>query len=312
MPVDKNLIKMTAREAVEHLNAGDLSPLELVDAALERHEAVDGIVNAMPTICAERARAHARRIADAGPPSRNGTEPNGVWLGGLPIAVKDLQDVAGVHTTYGSPVYREHIPVRTDLAVERLERRGAIVLGKSNTPEFGAGANTFNEVFGKTRNPWNTTLTCGGSSGGSAVALATGQSWVATGSDLGGSLRIPASFCSVVGLRPSPGRVACGPAPLPFDVLSVEGPMGRNVGDVALMLDAMSGWHAADPISLPAPDRSFSAHLESPIAPTRVAFSRDLGFLPVDGEVADICAAACRQFEVFGSNVDEACLDFLK
>ncbi len=310
MPIDENLITRTARQAVDLLRAGEVSSLELVEAALARHEAVDGAVNAMPTICAERARSHARRIIDSGTSLQDRVEAGGVWLGGLPIAVKDLQAVAGVRTTYGSPIYAEHIPDRSDLAVERLERRGAIVIGKSNTPEFGAGANTFNEVFGKTRNPWNTALTCGGSSGGSAVALATGQTWLATGSDLGGSLRIPASFCSVVGLRPSPGRVARGSAVLPFDVLSVEGPMGRAVGDVALMLDALSGWHASDPISLPAPDRSFSAGLDHPSAPRRVAFSRDLGFLPVEGEIADICAAACRQFESFGAVVEETSLDF--
>ena len=154
--------------------------------------------------------------------------PGPGWLAGLPIAVKDLNDVAGVRTTYGSPIYADHVPARSDIMVERLEERGGIVLGKSNTPEFGAGANTFNEVFGETLNPWNTRLTCGGSSGGSAVALATGQVWLATGSDLGGSLRTPASFCSVVGLRPSPGRVANGPNERPFGTLSVEGPMGRT------------------------------------------------------------------------------------
>ena len=308
MPADQSLTMLTACQAVDLLRAGDVSPLELLDASLARHEAIDGAVNAMPTICAERARDHARRIIDTGAP--DSVEEGGVWLGGLPIAVKDLQAVAGVRTTYGSPIYGDHIPDRSDLAVERLEERGAIIVGKSNTPEFGAGANTFNEVFGKTRNPWNTALTCGGSSGGSAVALATGQTWLATGSDLGGSLRIPASYCSVVGLRPSPGRVARGPAEIPFDVLSVEGPLGRTVGDVALMLDAMSGWHAADPISLPAPDKSFTAGLDGSIPPRRVAFGRDLGFMPVEDEVADICAAACRNFEAMGAAVEEASLDF--
>ena len=176
------LIALTARQAVDLLGRGEVSPLELVDAAAARIEATDGALNALPTLCLDRARDHARRIASgaAGAPAA------GPWLGGLPIAVKDLTDVAGVRTTYGSPIYADHVPERSDLLVERLEERGAIVIGKSNTPEFGAGANTFNEVFGETRNPWNTALTPAGSSGGSAAALAAGQVWLATGSDLGG------------------------------------------------------------------------------------------------------------------------------
>ena len=162
----------------------------------------------------------------------------------------------GSRSTKGSPIYANRVPSESSYSVGILESNGAVVIGKSNTPEFGAGANTFNEVFGKTRNPWDTRMTCGGSSGGSATALAAGQVWLATGSDLGGSLRIPASFCSVVGLRPSPGRVPEGPKPLPFETLSVDGPMGRTVGDVALMLDATAGHHPGDPLSYPAPRTS--------------------------------------------------------
>jgi amidase len=194
--------------------------------------------------------------------------------------------------------------------VERLEERGGIVLAMSNTPEFGAGANTFNEVYGETLNPWNTALTCAGSSGGSAAALAAGQVWLATGSDLGGSLRTPASFCSVVGLRPSPGRVANGPQDRPFGTLAVEGPMGRTVGDVALMLDALAGWHLEDPLSLVAPAESFQAAADSRGLPKRIAFSPDLGISPVDGEVREICAAAARRFAERGVVVEEACPDF--
>src|SRR4249919_523821 len=224
--VPNDLTSLSARGAVAALRSGEVSPRELVEAALRRIEDVDGPLNALPTLCAERALAHAE-AADGQ-----------LALAGLPIAVKDLTDVAGVRTTYGSPIYADNVPERSDIVVERLEERGAVVIAKSNTPEFGAGGQTFNEVFGPTRNPWDTSRTCGGSSGGSAVALATRQVWLATGSDLGGSLRTPASFCSVVGLRPSPGRVARGPAELPFDTLSVEGPMARDVADSALMLDA--------------------------------------------------------------------------
>jgi amidase len=300
------LFRLSAREAVRLLRAGEVSPVEMVQAALARIEATDGAVNAMPTLCGERALAHARRLEGAKP--AQGREH--AWLAGLPIAVKDLNDVEGVRTTYGSPLFADHIPDGSDAMVETLEANGAIVVGKSNTPELGHGANTFNEVFGKTRNPWNTAMTCGGSSGGSAVAVATGQTWLATGSDLGCSLRTPAAFCSVVGLRPSPGRVARSRIRLAFDNLWVQGPMARNVGDVALMLDAMVGVHRDDPISLPAPCEPFVAAVDRPVAPRRVAFSRDLGGLTtVEKEVAEICAAACARFTEIGAAVEEDCPD---
>src|SRR5579864_8382831 len=233
MATSDDLIRMTAREAVALLERRTVSPLELIDAALARIESVEGAVNALPVRCPERARDHARRLMREGPPAdRRG------WVAGLPIAIKDSMDVAGVRSTKGSPIFANRVPDRSDLQVERLESRGGIVLARSNVPEFAAGANTFNEVFGKTRNPWNTAKTCGGSSGGSAVALATGEVWLANGSDLGGSLRIPASFCSVVGLRPSPGLVPHGPKENAFDGLAVSGPMARDIGDLALMLDA--------------------------------------------------------------------------
>ncbi|MCL4290700.1 MAG: amidase [Thermoleophilia bacterium] len=304
MVASSDPISLPAREAVRLLRDGELSPLELIDAALGRVAATDGQLNALPTLCPERARERARRLM-AEPPDAPGPS----WLAGLPIAVKDLEDVAGVRTTYGSPIYADHVPERSSLLVERLEANGAIVLAKSNTPEFGAGANTFNEVLGETRNPWNTALTCGGSSGGSAAALATGQAWLATGSDLGGSLRTPASFCSVVGLRPSPGYVATGPRELPFDTLSVAGPMARTVADVGLMLDAMAGRHPADPLSLPAPAEPFAAAAASRRAPRRVAFSPDLGISPVDPEVRGLCAAAAARFADLGAAVEEACPD---
>jgi amidase len=193
--------------------------------------------------------------------------------------------------------------------VTNIESRGGVVLAKSNTPEFGAGANTFNEVFGKTRNPWNTDLTCGGSSGGSGAALAAGQIWLATGSDLGGSLRIPASFCSVVGLRPTPGRVAHGPRADPYGTLSVEGPMGRNVGDVALLLDAQSGSYKWDPLSLPSPETSFVDSADTPAVPARVAYTSNLGIATVDSSVVEVGRLAVSTFEGMGSRVDEATID---
>ena len=301
----RELTALSAEQALALLERREISPLELVDAALERIEATDGALNAIPTLCSERARAHARRLMEA---PQEGSSPAG-RLAGLPIAVKDLTDVAGVRTTYGSPIYQDHVPERSDLLVERLEERGGIVVGKSNTPEFGAGANTFNEVFGETRNPWNTALTPGGSSGGSAAALAAGQVWLATGSDLGGSLRTPASFCGVVGLRPSPGRVASGPRQLPFDTLAVDGPMARTVRDVALFLDAMAGAHPEDPVALDAPSEPFLRAAASPRLPARVAFSEDLGLSPVDPEVRRLCRAAAELVGGQGADVAEACPD---
>jgi amidase len=299
------LIRRTAVEVVELLRQGEVTPSELIDAALARIRAVDPALNALPTVCVEHARDHARRMgavkAERGSPG---------WLGGLPIAIKDSMNVTGVRSTQGSPIFADFVPEVSDIQVETLERRGGIVIARSNVSEFTAGANTYNEVFGKTRNPWNTALTCGGSSGGSAVALATGMVWLANGSDLGGSLRIPASFCSVVGMRPSPGWVAQGPAPNAFDTLAVSGPMARTVADVALMLDAMAGFDSRDPLSRPPPRRSFLERTRRPGKPKKVGFSATLGFLPVDPEVHGIAEAAARRLGETGATVETAAPDF--
>ena len=299
------LWRRTAREIVALLQRGEVSPGELVEVSLRRIEATNPAVNATPTVCPDRALGHARRLEAEGVPDDAGPG----YLHGLPIVVKDLTDVSGVRTTRGSPIFSDNIPDRSDILVERLEANGAIVVGKSNTPEFGAGAQTFNEVFGATRNPWNTALTCGGSSGGSAVALAVGQAWLATGSDLGGSLRIPASFCSVIGVRTSPGRVARGPGPSPFDRLGNEGPMARNIRDAALMLDAQVGENALDPLSVPAPDVSFVAAIDRLAGPRRIAWSPDLAIAPVNPEVSRICAEAALWFQTDGAVVEEAAPD---
>jgi amidase len=299
------LCRLSAVEAVDLLKRGEVGPLDLIEAAARRIEATDGQINALPTLCLERARDHARRIMA----EKREVERPGAWLAGLPVAIKDLEDVAGVRTTYGSPIYADHVPDRSDILVERLESRGAIVIGKSNTPEFGAGASTFNDVFGKTRNPWNLDKSVAGSSGGSAAAVAAGQVWLASGSDLGGSLRTPAAFNAVVGLRPSPGRVAHGPASLPFSTLSVAGPIARTAVDAALFLDAMTGQHPEDPLSLPAHAVSFLEAARAPQRPARIAYSPDLGLFPVAREVAEVCRQAAEHFAGMGVVVEEACPD---
>ncbi|HYM29982.1 MAG TPA: amidase family protein [Candidatus Cybelea sp.] len=299
------LIRKNAREVVGLLAKGEISPLELIDIAAARIAETDGAVNALPTRCYDRARDHARRLMRSRP-----ADPPPGYLHGLPIAIKDLTEVAGVRTTHGSTVYADNVSARSDILVEKLEAMGGLVIAKSNTPEFGAGAQTFNDVFGTTANPWNTAMTCAGSSGGAAAALAAGQVWLAHGSDLGGSLRTPASFCSVVGLRPSPGRVANGPAALPFQTMGVQGPMGREVGDTALFLDAMSGRHALDPLSQPAPGVPFVAAVDKPVAPKRVAWSPDLRLMPVAREVREICGRAAHSFADLGAEVVEDCIDF--
>ena len=299
-----DLIKLTAREAVGLLKEGQVSPLELIDAAAARIAETDGAINALPILCLDRGRERARKLMASSP-----ADPPPGYLYGLPIAVKDLREVAGVRCTKGSPLFADYVPTWSDYMVETLERMGAVVIAKSNTPEFGAGGNTYNEVFGTTRNPWDTRKTPGGSSGGAAAALASGQVWLATGSDLFGSIRIPSSFCSIVGLRPSPGRVACGPDPAPFNTLVVEGPMGRTVGDVALMLDAQAGEHMGDPRSIPKPAVPFQNAVDQPRKPERIAFSPNLGLGPADREVKEICTRAAASFTEMGVVVEEGSPD---
>jgi amidase len=295
------LIRLTATEAVARLRRREISPLELIDAAERRIAAVEPAVNALPTLCLDRARAHARRLM-AGEGAERAGEPG--WLAGLPVTIKDLTDVAGVRTTYGSPLFRDHVPERSHPLVERIEALGGIVIGKSNTPEFGAGGSTFNEVFGRTRNPWNTALTCAGSTGGGAVALATGECWLAQGTDHGGSLRRPATYCGVTGLRPSPGRVVRGTVNALFSPLSVQGPMARNIPDLALFLDTMAGWDVRDPLTYNAPATPYAAAVAAARPPRRIAYTADFGSLPIDREMRALCDAAVRRFAEAGCAVE--------
>ena len=296
---DQELIKATACAVVDKLNAGQVSPLDLLDVLEKRIAEVDGAVNALPTLCFDRARKNAKELMKK-PAGERGL------LAGLPVPIKDLTNVAGVLTTQGSPIYKDTVPAQSDILVERLESNGAVIYAKSNTPEFGAGANTFNEVFGPTLNPWDTTRSAAGSSGGAAAALASGTAWLAHGSDMGGSLRNPASFCGIVGMRPSIGRVAHTPVAKIDRNLGGQGPMARNIEDLALMLDAMSGEHRADPLSLPKLPTPFLSAARSGKKPKRVAYSPDLGITPVDPEVKEITRKAARRFADAGVIVEEA------
>jgi amidase len=294
-----SLLRSSACAIVDALNAGDVTPLDLLDALEARVAEVDSSVNALPTLCFDRARERAKALM-ARPCGERGL------LAGMPIPIKDLTDVAGVRSTFGSLAFKDRIAEQSDLLVEHLESRGGVIYAKSNTPEFGTPAHTDNLVFGPTRNPWDLSRSVSGSSGGAAAALACGTAWLAHGSDSAGSLRNPASFCGVVGMRPSLGRVAHTPAVEVDRNLVAQGPMARNVEDLALLLDAMCGEHTADPRSMPAPATSFLAAVRASRPPRRVAYSADLGITPVDREVAVITSEAAKSFAKAGVAVEEA------
>jgi amidase len=231
-------------------------------------------------------------------------------LQGLPIALKDLLPTRGIRTTFGSLVFKDFVPDEDALIVERLKKAGAIAIGKTNTPEFGAGSQTYNEVFGETLNPYNTSKTCGGSSGGATVALACGMVPIADGSDFGGSLRNPANFCNVVGFRPSPGRVPVWPNLVGWFPMAVQGPMARTVKDIALMLSTIAGPDPRSPIAITEPGSLFSRPLERDFEGVRVAWSRDLGGLPVDPRVTEAIEGKRYVFESLGCVVEDSEPDF--
>ena len=296
-------IKMTATQAVARLRSKEVSPLELVEASIERIETVDAKINALPIHCFEQARAQAKSI-DVKAHAQNPKS-----LCGLPIAVKDYNDLGGALTTYGSPLFANNVAEQSDATVRQLESNGAIAVAKSNVPEW-AGGHTFNPVNGTTLNPWDMRKSAGGSSGGSAAALASGSVWLATGNDLGGSLRTPAAFNGIVGLRPGPGRVPRGTRLPAMDTLWVEGPMARNVPDLALMLDAGVGQQIDDPLSFDHAGPSFVEALQKAELPKRVAFSPDLGIVSMEKEIAQICSGAGSIFKGMGVDVTDDSPDF--
>ena len=296
-------IKMTATEAVARLRSKEVSPLDLVEASIKRIETVDKEVNALPIHCFDQARAQAESL-DV---ERQAANPKS--LCGLPIAVKDYNDLGGAVTTYGSPIFANNVAQTSDATVRKLESNGAIAVAKSNVPEW-AGGHTFNSVNGLTRNPWDLRKSAGGSSGGSGAALASGLVWLATGNDLGGSLRTPAAFNGIVGLRPSPGRVPRGTRLPSMDTLWVEGPMARNVDDLALMLDAGVGHQIDDPLSFDHSGSSFVDILKGTDIPKRVAFSSDLSIVSMEKEIAEVCSGATTVFADIGAEVTDEIPDF--
>ncbi|MEJ3745090.1 amidase [Actinomycetes bacterium KLBMP 9797] len=290
-----SVLRLSAVEAVRALKRGEVSPLELVDAVADRLDEVEPVVNALVARCLDRARANARRLMSDGDVEAD----HPAWLAGLPVTVKDVVDVAGLPTTFGSPLYRDRVADRSDPLVARIERRGAIVVGKTNLPEFCSGADTVSPVSGRTANPVDPAVSCGASSGGAAASVAAGAVWCAHGTDTAGSIRIPAAFCGTVGLRPTPGLVPGGRGGDPLD-FEVHGPLARNVADTELFFAAMAG-----------------AELPPAEPVRRVAVSLDLGgTVPVDDEIRRVCARAVADLKADEAappldGVHEACLTLL-
>jgi amidase len=300
------LVYTGATELARQLASGALSAREVMAAYLERIAACNPEVNA---ICTLLPGDKALQLADAADQRRLAGETPGP-LHGLPIAVKDLSATRGMRTTMGSPIFADHIPEEDSLLVQRLRAAGALVIGKTNTPEFGTGSHTFNPIFGITRNPYDTSKTAGGSSGGAAAALACGMLPLADGSDMGGSLRNPAAFCNVVGFRPSLGRVPAWPNAMAWQSrLGVEGPMARTVEDCALLLSVLAGPDERDPLSIQESPAQFRDRLQQDFSAARIGWTRNLGILPVEKEVADICAGTLPHWKNCGFEVEESCPD---
>jgi amidase len=303
--VTDDLCLRPATELAALVRAREVSARELLEAHLDRIDRLNPGLNAIVTLDAEGARA----AADAADAALAAGHPVGP-LHGLPVAHKDTHLTGGMRTTWGSPLFADHVPEDDELVVARLKTAGAIRVGKTNTPEFAAGSHTFNPVFGVTHNPYRHGLSAGGSSGGAAAALAAGLVPVAEGSDMGGSLRNPAAFCNVVGLRPTPGRVPTWPAPIGWSQLSVQGPMGRTVTDVALQLSATAGPDLRVPIALGDDGAGFAAPLPEDLAGLRVAWAPDLGDrVTVDPAITAVLMAQLGVFRDLGARVDEACPD---
>jgi amidase len=295
----------SAVEMAALIRTKKLSAREALAEHLKQIERVNPKVNAIVTLVAEMATADAAKADEM--------QARGEKLGplhGLPVAHKDLLDTRGIRTTFGSPLYKDNIPAEDNIVVERMRRAGAIIVGKTNTPEFGAGSQTFNTVFGATRNPYDLSKTCGGSSGGAAVALACGMVPIASGSDAGGSLRNPAAYCNIVGFRPSIGRVPNPKAGFGWSTLSTNGCLGRSVGDLALALSTIAGPDLNTPLAINEPGEIFARPLGRNFKGVRVAWFKDLGGVPFDSRVRTVVDRHRATFESLGCIVEQAEIDF--
>lgn len=298
------MVRRSATELRELLRRKEISPTDLIKVSLEQIERYNGAINAVVTLN-PRATDEARELEKK---AKHAEEQGPLY--GLPVGIKDVTPVGGLRTTFGSPLFADHVPKEDALVVRRLRAAGAIILGKTNCPEFAAGGNTFNDVFGLTRNPWNTKLSAGGSTGGGAAALATGMIALAEGTDLGGSLRIPASFCGLVGLRPSPGLVPTYPADYLWDAYQVTGPMARTAEDVALMLQAVCGQSPLSPVYQPTRGRNFVAAVRAGIPEgLKVAYCKDIAGIGIDEGVEKVCRQAAFAMSQAGAVVEEIDLD---
>ncbi len=306
MIADRDLCFTSAVDLQKLYRARKVSPLEVMQAVMARIDAVNPAVNAVVTLARDSALWEARRATAA---LRRGRDLPPLF--GVPVGIKDITPTRGLRTTYGSKLFEDHVPDEDALVVERLRAAGAIVIGKTNTPEFAFGPNTVNAVFGATRNPWNLSLTSGGSSGGSAAGLATGMFPIAEGTDLGGSLRGPASFCGVIGFRTTPGLIPRYPSILAWDTYSVEGPMARTIADAALMLSVMAGPDDRAPLSYDVDVRDFPRAVRTPsVKGWRIAWTSDLGGLVmVDDEVRSVFERAVGVFRSIGARMEHACPD---
>ncbi len=298
------LLHCSATELTRRIRDGSLGCAELMEESLAGIARCNPQLNAIVSLDEDLARAGAE-AADAALASDSSPGP----LHGLPFAFKDLQLTAGIRTTRGSPLHADFVPDTDSLVVERIRAAGAIAIGKTNVPEFGAGSQTFNRVFGTTLNPYDPGKTCGGSSGGAAVALAARMLPLADGSDLGGSLRNPASFCNVIGFRPTPGRVPNHPQANLWFELSTSGPMARSIDDLALLLSVMAGPDPRSPTALTDPGTDFRGIEPLPLEALKVAYSPDLGGLPVAPEIRERIAQVAAQLSDMGVAVEEACPD---
>jgi amidase len=302
---ESDITHLAALEIARRVKAREVSPVAVVEAHLAAIERANPVINAVCTLAADQAVAAARAL-EASLAAGREVGP----LAGVPIGIKDLTATAGIRTTYCSMLYADNVPAEDALVVQRIKAAGAIVMGKTNSSEFGAGANTFNALFGATRNPWNPAMSASGSTGGGAAGLSCGMFALAEGSDFGGSLRTPAAFCGVVGMRPSPGLVPRYPALRPWDTLSVAGPMARSVADMAALLQVMAGPSPLSPLVVPVEGRDFVAAARAGIKPgMRIAYCADAPRIGVDAEVERLCRTAAFELQSAGASVEEVDLD---